>query len=75
MTDVQIKEILMKMFKIIPSVVQMIKKDVSYNYKTYIKDIYDETKIIVDNYFKILNETKHFLENHCKTLDEVIDFL
>ena len=75
MADVQIKEILMKMFKIIPSVVQMIKKDVSYNYKTYIKDIYDETKIIVDNYFKILNETKHFLESHCKTLDEVIVFL
>ena len=75
MVDMQIKEILIKMFKIIPSVVQMIKQDISYNYKTYIQEIYDETKIIVDNYFKILNETKHFLESHCKTLDEVIEFL
>lgn len=65
----------MKILKIILLVVEMIKKDVSYNYDTYVQKIYDETKIIVDDYFSILNQTKHFLESHCKTLDEVIEFL
>lgn len=51
------------------------KKGSSYKYNTYIRDIYDKTEIIVNNYFKILNKTKHFLESHQKTLDEIIEFL
>ena len=53
----------MEIIKIILSVVEMIKKDEKYNYNMYIQKVYDETKDIVNNYFKILNDTKHFLED------------
>lgn len=65
----------MEIMKIILSVVEMIKKDEKYNYNMYIQKVYDETKDIVNNYFKILNDTKHFLEDRQKTLDETIIFL
>lgn len=61
--------------KLISSVVKMIKKGEKYNYNMYIQKVYDETKDIVNNYFKILNDTKHFLEDRQKTLDEIIIFL
>lgn len=71
-----IKEIEFENFiKIISSVVKMIKKGEKYNYNMYIQKVYDETKDIVNNYFKILNDTKHFLEDRQKTLDEIIIFL
>ena len=63
----------MEILKIIHIFVDAIKKDLSYKYNTYIQDIYDKTKIVVNDYFEILNKTKHFLESHQKTLDEIID--
>lgn len=49
-----IKEIEFENFiKIISSVVKMIKKGEKYNYNMYIQKVYDETKDIVNNYFKI----------------------
>lgn len=65
----------MEILKIIHIFVDAIKKDLSYKYNTYIQDIYDKTKIVVNDYFEILNKTKHFLESHQKTLDEIIEFL
>ena len=69
-----IKEIV-EFIKLIPSVVKMIKKGREYNYNMYIQKVYNETRDIVNNYFKILNDTKHFLEDRQKTLDEIIIFL
>lgn len=65
----------MNLLEFINYILEIIKKNSSHNYDIYIKNIYDTTKIIVDNYFKILNQTKHFLESHQKTLDEIIVFL
>lgn len=67
----QVKE----MENIIKCLLKMIKKNVSYNYNTYIKEIYDKTEIVVKNYFSILNKAKYFLEDNQKTLDELIEFL
>lgn len=55
-----IKEIV-EFIKLIPSVVKIIKKGREYNYNMYIQKVYNETRDIVNNYFKILNDTKTFL--------------
>lgn len=60
---------------LVVNMANMIKNGGKYNYNMYIQKVYDETKDIVDNYFKILNDTKHFLEDRQKTLDEIIIFL
>ena len=61
--------------KIIKDVLKIFKNDKYYKYDIYVQKIYDDTKIIVEDYFKILDETKYYLESHQKSIDDIIDFL